>query len=157
MTDTAQAGANPDLFRARAHATDVEARPISARLTPPVQRNPPSPRRYYLYLMAPAITILAFISLYPFFWLIVMSFQNVGVGAGEWTGLRNFTRLIDDDRFINGWILLLQYSAMCLALQLSIGLLLAPWPGWSGFSSITALLAGITGYCRVPGFWVAPR
>lgn len=142
MTDISSAGMDPDLFRARAQATDVEAQPVSAKLAPPVKRNPPAPRRYYLYLMAPAITILAFISLYPFFWLIVMSLQNVGVGAGEWAGLRNFTRLADDDRFINGWILLLQYSAMCLSLQLSIGLLLAVIVNGARYEKIlvTALL-----------------
>ncbi len=113
------------LFRARGTSSDIEARPVSAPLALPDHRNPAAPRRYYLYLMAPAIAVLAFISLYPFIWLIVMSLQNVGVGAGEWVGLKNYTRLFSDERFLQGWVLLAQYSAMCLALQLSIGLLLA--------------------------------
>ena len=113
------------LFRARGVSSDIEARPVTAALPLPGHFNPAAPRRYYLYLMAPAISVLAFISLYPFVWLIVMSLQNVGVGAGEWVGLRNYTRLFSDERFLQGWVLLFQYSAMCLALQLSIGLLLA--------------------------------
>ena len=113
------------LFRARGTSTDIEARPVTAALPLPVTMNPAAPRRYYLYLMAPAIAVLAFISLYPFVWLIVMSLQNVGVGAGEWVGLRNYTKLLSDERFLQGWVLLFKYSAMCLTLQLSIGLLLA--------------------------------
>ncbi len=115
----------PSLFRARGTSSEIEARPHSAALPLPARLNSAAPRRYYLYLMAPAIAVLAFISLYPFVWLIVMSLQNVGVGEGEWVGLKNYTRLFSDERFLEGWVLLAQYSAMCLTLQLSIGLLLA--------------------------------
>ena len=131
MTSAAtNAGATPlppetSLFRARGASSDIEARPQTAALPLPSYFNPAAPRRYYLYLMAPAIAVLAFISLYPFVWLIVMSLQNVGVGDGEWVGLKNYTRLFSDERFLEGWVLLAQYSAMCLTLQLSIGLLLA--------------------------------
>ena len=121
----AQVPPGTSLFRARGTSSDIEARPITAVLPLPVRLNSAAPRRYYLYLMAPAIAVLAFISLYPFVWLIVMSLQDVGVGAGEWVGLKNYTRLFNDVRFLEGWVLLAQYSAMCLALQLSIGLLLA--------------------------------
>ena len=121
----AQAAPGAGLFRARGMSSDIEARPATAALPLPSRLNSAAPRRYYLYLMAPAIAILAFISLYPFVWLIVMSLQNVGVGEGEWVGLRNYTRLFSDERFLEGWVLLFQYSAMCLTLQLSIGLLLA--------------------------------
>ena len=113
------------LFRARGTSHDIEARPVTATLPLPARLNAAAPRRYYLYLMAPAIGVLAFISLYPFVWLIVMSLQDVGVGDGEWVGLKNYIKLFSDERFLEGWVLLAQYSAMCLALQLSIGLLLA--------------------------------
>jgi len=43
---------------------------------PPSLNAVPS-SRYYLWLMAPALILLAAISLYPFFWLIWMSLQNV--------------------------------------------------------------------------------
>ena len=49
----------------------------------PPALNPPPSRRYYLYLMLPAIVVLAAISLYPFFWLVYMSLHNVELGAGE--------------------------------------------------------------------------
>ena len=124
-TGIAQLSRGAGLFRARGASSDIEARPITAAIPLPLRLNPAAPRRYYLYLMAPAIAVLAFISLYPFVWLIVMSLQNVGVGDGEWVGLKNYTRLFSDERFLEGWVLLAQYSAMCLTLQLSIGLLLA--------------------------------
>lgn len=121
----ARPGVAHGLFRAREYSTEVEARPISEPKPTPRRFNPPAPKRYYLYLMAPAIAILAFISLYPFFWLIILSLQDVDIAGGTWVGLDNYGRLLRDARFTDGWLLLLQYSAMCLGLQLSIGLILA--------------------------------
>ena len=69
------------LFRARAHSIEVEARPRAEITHKPRQFNPPMPKHYYYYLMAPAIAILAFISLYPFFWLIIMSLQDVDIAV----------------------------------------------------------------------------
>lgn len=131
MTDATQMPGEPapslacKLFRARAQSLEVEERPISEPKPAPLTFNPPAPKRYYAYLMAPAIAMLAFISLYPFFWLIILSFQDVDISGGEWVGFKNYARLLKDSRFLDGWVLLLQYSAMCLGLQLSIGLLLA--------------------------------
>lgn len=130
MTDATQIGGMPrdgtaQLFRAREHSVEVEARPLGAPAAAPVAFNPPSPKRYYLYLMAPAIAILAFISLYPFFWLIVMSLQKVDIGSADWVGFKNYARLLKDPSFKDGWWLLLKYSTMCLGLQLTIGVVLA--------------------------------
>lgn len=114
-----------DLFRARKQSTEVEARPPAAGLSAPRRLNPPAPKHYYFFLMAPAIAILAFISLYPFFWLIVMSFQKGDMGGVEWVGFDNYTRLLSDGSFLNGWLRLAQYSVLCLGLQVSIGVMLA--------------------------------
>ncbi|MDF2995594.1 MAG: sugar transporter permease [Xanthobacteraceae bacterium] len=113
------------LFRVRAISNEVEARPLEATATAPPVRNPAPSKRYYFYLMAPALIILAFISLYPFFWLIVMSLQDADIGSSTWNDFANYTRLLTDSRYIDGWILLLKYSAMCLSLQLGIGIFLA--------------------------------
>jgi len=72
--------------------------------------------------------VLASISLYPFFWLIYMSLHEVQLAPNRpdvWVGLANFARLLTDKKFINGWRLLLEYSAMCLVLQVGLGMLLA--------------------------------
>ena len=131
-----------ELFRAREHSVEVEARPIAEPKPAPARFNPPAPKRYYLYLLAPAIAILAFISLYPFFWLIVLSLQDVDIAGGDWVGFDNYRRLFRDSRFINGWSLLLTYSTICLSLQLTIGLALAVIVNNSRYekSLVTALL-----------------
>ena len=100
-------------------------------------RNPEPNRRYYFWMMAPAIVTLAAISLYPFFWLIWMSLHNVDILAGKWVGLQNFERLFTRDaKFANGWFLLVKYSAMCLFFELLIGVLLAVLLNGSRFEKI---------------------
>lgn len=93
----------------------------------PARLNPAPSRRYYLYLMLPAIIILACITIYPFFWLIYMSLHTVDVGgAGDtWNNFKNWTRLTRDSKFQDGWWLLVKYSAMCMALEVGLGVLLA--------------------------------
>ena len=129
-------------FRARILSTEVEALPISDELAPPAKLNTAQRKIYYFYLMAPAIALLAFISLYPFFWLIVLSFQKGDMGPVEWVGFKNFINLAHDGRFLSGWGLLFKYSALCLFLQVSIGLLLAVVVNNSRYEKflVTALL-----------------
>ncbi|MGE0239687.1 MAG: hypothetical protein AB7S59_13285, partial [Parvibaculaceae bacterium] len=59
-----------ELFRVRHIPDSVESRPVSMVVAEPTSLNPPASRRYYFWLMAPAILVLAFISIYPFFWMI---------------------------------------------------------------------------------------
>jgi multiple sugar transport system permease protein len=94
----------------------------------PAAFNARRPVRLHLYLMLPAILVLASISLYPFFWLIYMSLHEVQLAPNRpdtWVGFANFARLLTDKKFLNGWRLLLEYSAMCLVLQVGLGMLLA--------------------------------
>ena len=81
---------------------------------------------YYFWLMAPALIVLAAISIYPFFWLIWMSLHNVGSSAGDtFVGLKKFEKLITDDKFWIGWGLLFKYTAFCMFFEIAIGVLLA--------------------------------
>ncbi len=93
---------------------------------PPALNLPPS-RRYYFYLMAPAVVILACITIYPFLWLIYMSLHKVGLGAeaDRWNDFKNYIRLTRDSKYLMGWVLLAKYSFMCLALEVGLGVLLA--------------------------------
>ncbi|MEM9439804.1 MAG: sugar ABC transporter permease [Pseudomonadota bacterium] len=93
----------------------------------PPSLNPTPSKRYYFYLMLPAIVILACITIYPFFWLIYMSLHTVDVGgAGDvWNDFKNWTRLGRDRKFQDGWWLLIKYSAMCMLLEVGLGVLLA--------------------------------
>jgi multiple sugar transport system permease protein len=93
----------------------------------PPSFNAPPPRRYYFYLMLPAIILLAAISIYPFVWLIYMTLHTIGEAnqPDVWNDFKNFSRLPGDAKFLNGWWLLLKYSAMCLVLEVLIGVGLA--------------------------------
>ena len=87
------------------------------------------PARYYLmWLLLPAVLLLAAISLYPFFWLIYMSLHEVQLAPGKsdiWVGVDNFTRLFTDKNFARGWLLLFKYSALCLSIEISLGVFVA--------------------------------
>lgn len=93
----------------------------------PAAYNPAPSRRFYFYLAAPAIILLAAIAIYPFLWLIYMSFHKVGFGNASdvFVGMKNFARLFSDAKYIQGWAILLQYSAFCLSVQIIVGVALA--------------------------------
>jgi len=114
----------------------VESRPSSAVVAEPTSINPPGSKRYYFLLMAPAILVLAFISIYPFFWMIYMSLHDVDIGKIEWNNFANYLKLPNDTRYIMGWLLLIQYSAMCLFLQIVIGVFLAVALNGSRFEKV---------------------
>jgi multiple sugar transport system permease protein len=124
------------LFRVRQILDHVEVRPVAAITGEPAALNPQPSKRYYFWLMAPAIALLAFISIYPFFWMIYMSLHDVEIGSVVWNNFANFTKLVTDTRFLNGWALLFQYSIMCLALQIVIGVFLAVALNGSRFEKI---------------------
>ena len=130
MTDTALSdqyvpGQSQGLFRVREIADNVEARPVPSTVTMPAKLNPAASRAYFFWLMVPAIVLLACISLYPFFWMIYMSLHDVEIGSTVWNNFENFTKLATDSRYLKGWWLLIQYSVMCLVLQIGIGVFLA--------------------------------
>ncbi len=142
MTAAATGMTSKSIFRLRALQESVEARPMPSGLQPPAKLNPLPSKRYYFLLMAPAIALLAFISIYPFFWMIYMSLHDVEIGSVVWNDFGNFIKLAGDARFLNGWLLLFQYSAMCLTLQIVIGVFLAVALNGARFEKIlvTALL-----------------
>jgi multiple sugar transport system permease protein len=84
-------------------------------------------KRFYVYLMAPAIAVLALITIYPFFWLLYMSFHKVKLGPvdDKFVGFKNYARLFSDEKYLDGWILLGKYSAMCLSAEIILGVTLA--------------------------------
>ncbi len=114
------------LFRVRQILDNVEARPVARVTTQLGALNAHGSKRYYFWLMAPALILLAFISIYPFFWMIFMSLHKVEIGQPNiWNNFENFTKLYADTRFLKGWMLLFYYSALCLFIQITIGVFLA--------------------------------
>ena len=104
----------------------------------PAQFHEQPSRRYYFYLMLPAIVVLACITIYPFFWLIWMSLHNVDVGAAgdSWNDFKNWSRLGRDTKFHDGWWLLIKYSAMCMIAEVGLGVLLAVILNGSRFEKV---------------------
>jgi multiple sugar transport system permease protein len=129
-------GSGIELFRVRQIPDGVESRPFSTAVADMPSINPPASKAYYFLLMAPAILVLAFISIYPFIWMIYMSLHDVDIGKVEWNNFENFTRLVGDARFLSGWWLLIQYSLLCLVLQIAIGLFLAVSLNGSRFEKV---------------------
>ncbi|MFN0183659.1 MAG: carbohydrate ABC transporter permease [Aquabacterium sp.] len=94
----------------------------------PARLNERKPQRYYLYMMLPALVLLAAISIYPFFWMIYMSLHEVQLGPGKsdvWNDFKNFTKLLDDGKYLNGWLVLLRYSLYCLIVEIILGVFVA--------------------------------
>ena len=134
--------ASGDLFRVRQILDSVESKPSATVTETGLRFNPQSSKAYYYWLMAPAVILLAAISLYPFFWMIYMSLHNVDIGVIEWNNFQNYTKLLTDNRFLNGWKLLIWYSFLCLFLQITIGVFLAVALNGSRYEKIlvTAML-----------------
>ncbi len=122
---TLQKSSSSSLFRVRQIVESVEAKPASKTYSDGLKLNPMPSKSYYYWLLAPAIVLLAAISLYPFFWMIYMSLNDVEVGSIKWNNFANYTKLLTDAKFWNGWKLLLYYSALCLSLQITLGVFLA--------------------------------
>ena len=79
---------------------------------------------FHLWLMLPTIIILAVITIYPFIWMVVMSFKETAMDPGEtdiWVGLYNYIRLLDDEPFLNGVKLLIWYFILCLSIEMVVG------------------------------------
>ena len=141
MTDVAHRNSltgQPDskLFRVRQIFDNVEAKPVVLITGEPASINAMPSKRFYFWLMAPAIALLAFISLYPFFWMIYMSLHDVEMNSTTWNNFANFTNLISDARYLNGWLLLFKYSLICLVLQIGIGVFLAVALNGSRFEKV---------------------
>jgi multiple sugar transport system permease protein len=127
--------------RAEPYTSNSGARTIAYG---PTAFNGRQRRHYHFFLMLPAILLLAGISIYPLFWLIYMSLHTIGEAnqPDTWNNFRNLTRLTTDGKFLNGWVLLFRYSAMCLVLEVGLGVILAVILNNSRFEKllVTALL-----------------
>ena len=116
-----------------ANIADIDVAGEAVRGARTIDHLPPGfnqrpPRYYLLWLMLPAILLLAAISLYPLVWLIYMTLHQVQLAPGKsdvWAGIDNFTRLASDKNFSRGWVTLFKYSALCLTAEIGLGVLVA--------------------------------
>ncbi len=83
---------------------------------------------FHVWLILPAIVVLAGITLYPFIWIIALSLHETAMNPGEsdiWVGLANYARLLDDEVFLNGAKLLIWYFVLCLSIEMVLGTTIA--------------------------------
>ena len=80
---------------------------------------------WYVWWLAPAVIILATITIFPFFWMITMSFMKIQLQPGQgnlFVGLANWIKMFENPNIPHGWMLLAIYILACMVLQMGLGL-----------------------------------
>jgi multiple sugar transport system permease protein len=80
------------------------------------------------WMMVPALLLLASLSLFPFFFIIWMSFNEVSPIGGlsfEFVGLKNWTELFTDPDIRSSWVTSLIYFVSALGLEMVLGIAIA--------------------------------
>lgn len=85
-------------------------------------------RRATWILLGPALAFLAVLSIWPFVYLLYASFTSYQLAIPipiEWVGLKNFSRVIANPRFLSSLEITAVFALVAVPLQISLGLLLA--------------------------------
>lgn len=78
---------------------------------------------YPYALIAPALLVLAVVSLVPFCYAVYLSFHSVEYGqVGHWNGLANYARLLGNDRFWNSLRVATVFMLVAVPLEFVLGL-----------------------------------
>ncbi len=108
-----------------ASVAEVHRRPATTEEPRRPKRRGPS---FELRMMAPALIVLAALSLFPFFYIIVMSLSRVHLIGGihlTWLGLGNWTRLFSDPIVGASWLRAIEYFVLTVGLEMVIGVAIA--------------------------------
>lgn len=91
-------------------------------IAPPARR--PSDSALYPYaLIAPALAVLAIVSLVPFCYAVWLSFHSVEYGqVGDWSWFDNYAKLLANDRFWNSLKVAAIFMAIAVPLEFVLGL-----------------------------------
>ncbi len=93
-------------------------------------RDAPAPKRrrrglsFEGRLMAPALTVLALLSIFPFLYIVALSFSRVGLLGGislEWAAFDNWTRLFSDGAVGASWLRSVVYFVATVGLEMFLG------------------------------------
>ncbi len=79
-------------------------------------------------MLAPALAVLAAVSIFPFIYIIVMSLSRVGLIGGislDFVGLDNWTRLFTDSAVGASWVRSVVYFILTVGLELGLGIVIA--------------------------------
>ena len=88
----------------------------------------PQTLSFETWMILPALLLLAAISLYPFFYLLWMSLNDVSLIGGlnlRWNGFRNWTTLFKDPNVGRSWLTAFKYFAATVGLEMLLGTLVA--------------------------------
>lgn len=83
---------------------------------------------FYGWMVIPAVVLLLAITVYPFFWMIVMSVFKVAVRPGaknEFVGFQNYIGLFRDHLWVQGWGIQAKYVSICLVIEFLLGFAIA--------------------------------
>jgi multiple sugar transport system permease protein len=79
-------------------------------------------------MLAPALAVLAAVSIFPFIYIILMSLSRVGLIGGislDWAGLDNWTRLFSDGAVGGSWLRSIVYFVLTVGLEMLGGITIA--------------------------------
>jgi multiple sugar transport system permease protein len=79
-------------------------------------------------MLSPALLLLAAVSLVPFFYIIWMSFNHVGLIGGmsfKFIGLKNWQRVFTDPDIRSSWVTSIIYFVATVGLEMVLGTLIA--------------------------------
>ena len=79
-------------------------------------------------MLAPALAVLAAISIFPFIYIILMSLSQVGLIGGislDFIGLDNWTRLFTDGAVWGSWVRSVVYFVLTVGLEMALGVTIA--------------------------------
>jgi multiple sugar transport system permease protein len=122
----------------------IETLPASARVT--ASRRPVGVRTFKYLLVAPSILVLLLIGLFPFAYLLVVSFQGITMMEADtgFVGLRNYALLLHDWRLWQALLHTLIFIVIALPIELVLGLAMAQFfldrlPGRAIFVALLVL------------------
>lgn len=82
---------------------------------------------FYWCILAPALAIILWLTVYPMLTVMITSFQNYNyiTGARRWVGLKNYADILKDRLFLDSFRNTLAYSIVATAAEVLLGIMLA--------------------------------
>jgi multiple sugar transport system permease protein len=124
----------------------IQSQPLSAAARHHSPRGRFQERSFKYVLAAPSILVLLLIGLFPFVYLLVVSFQNITMMEVDtgFVGLRNYATLLRDARLWQALLHTVILTVIALPIELVLGLalaqlFLAPLPGRQIFIALLVL------------------
>src|SRR5215211_2115488 len=120
-SDRARRGAQEAVMAVTAH----KAPAASARHRRPLLRRGLS---FEAKMLAPALLVLALVSIFPFVYIIAMSLSSVRMIGGisfDWVGLDNWTRLFGDGAVWSSWVRSIVFFVLSVGLEMFLGIAVA--------------------------------